>query len=64
MQDSNLELKKKLRRQITLVIIGILLIPVTIIILMAYQNINYSSQLKENIGGELQQTTRFRVLFL
>lgn len=59
MQDSNLELKKKLRRQITLVIIGILLIPVTIIILMAYQNINYSSQLKENIGRELQQTTSF-----
>lgn len=59
MQDSNLELKRKLRRQITLVIIGILLIPVTIIILMAYQNINYSSQLKENIGRELQQTTSF-----
>ncbi|MFA7215037.1 MAG: HAMP domain-containing sensor histidine kinase [Bacillota bacterium] len=40
-------------------IIGILLIPITIIILMAYQNINYSSLLKENIGKESQQTTGF-----
>lgn len=59
MLDNNLKLKKKLRRQIASVIIGILLIPITIIILMAYQNINYSSKLKENIGRESQQTTGF-----
>ena len=59
MLDENLRLKKKLRRQISMVIIGILLIPVTIIILMAYQNINYSSQIKDNIGEEAQQTTDF-----
>ena len=59
MLDNNIELKKRLRRQIALVIIGILLIPITIIILMAYQNINYSSLLKENIGRESQQTTGF-----
>ena len=59
MLDNNLKLKKKLKRQISLVIIGILLIPITIIILIAYQNINYSSLLKENTGKESQQTTSF-----
>lgn len=59
MLDDNLRLKKRLRRQISWVIIGILLIPVTIIILMAYQNINYASQIKDNIGEEAQQTSDF-----
>lgn len=59
MLDNNQGLKKKLRKQISLVIVGILIIPIVIIILLAYQNINYSSRIKENFGTESQQTAEY-----
>lgn len=58
MIESNTELKKRLIRQISILIIGILFVPSIIIIMLIYQNINYSGLIKENIGKEIQEVAK------
>lgn len=48
------EILKRLRNKIFSLVMGILVLPVLIILLLIYQNINYNSMIKEGLGQEAQ----------
>ena len=47
---------RTLRNKIFALIMGILVLPVMIIILLIYQNINYNSMLKESLGNDAEES--------
>lgn len=53
--NNNTRLEKNLKRNISIIIIAILFIPLMIILLMLYQHIQYNSLLKDNFGKETEK---------
>ncbi|SFH79004.1 Signal transduction histidine kinase [Tindallia magadiensis] len=46
---------KRLRNKIFALIMGILILPIMIIILLIYQNINYNAMIKEGLGQDIEE---------
>lgn len=58
MLNNNKDLKTKLVSQISMLIMGILIVPTIVIVMLIYQNINYNNLIKQNIGKEIQQIAK------
>lgn len=59
MAENNKTIRNKLKCQISALIIGILILPMIAIVLLIYQNMNYSNILNKSIGKDIQQTAEW-----